>query len=50
MNDQFPIGMRVLAVDDDRTCLKILEKLLQRCQYHGMLHHQHHIIVVFVLF
>ncbi|XP_024633361.1 two-component response regulator ARR1 [Medicago truncatula] len=34
MNDQFPIGMRVLAVDDDRTCLKILEKLLQRCQYH----------------
>nr|QSD99594.1 MYB family transcription factor [Melilotus albus] len=34
MNDQFPIGMRVLAVDDDRTCLKILERLLQRCQYH----------------
>jgi len=36
MNDQFPIGMRVLAVDDDITCLKILERLLQRCQYHGM--------------
>nr|QSD99709.1 MYB family transcription factor [Melilotus albus] len=34
MSDRFPIGMRVLAVDDDRTCLKILEKLLQRCQYH----------------
>ncbi|XP_073223160.1 two-component response regulator ARR10 isoform X2 [Cicer arietinum] len=34
LKDQFPIGMRVLAVDDDRTCLKILERLLQRCQYH----------------
>ncbi|XP_066321332.1 two-component response regulator ORR24-like isoform X2 [Miscanthus floridulus] len=32
--DQFPIGMRVLAVDDDPTCLKLLEKLLQHCQYH----------------
>jgi hypothetical protein len=35
--DQFPVGMRVLAVDDDPTCLKILENLLLRCQYHGML-------------
>ncbi|CAD5319452.1 unnamed protein product [Arabidopsis thaliana] len=26
--DQFPVGMRVLAVDDDQTCLKILESLL----------------------
>jgi hypothetical protein len=34
--DQFPVGMRVLAVDDDPTCLKLLEKLLQHCQYHGM--------------
>ncbi|XP_050891934.1 two-component response regulator ARR12 isoform X2 [Lathyrus oleraceus] len=34
MNDKFPIGMRVLAVDDDRTCLMILEKLLLKCQYH----------------
>ncbi|KAK7311214.1 hypothetical protein RJT34_09204 [Clitoria ternatea] len=32
--DQFPIGMRVLAVDDDPTCLMILETLLRRCQYH----------------
>ncbi|TVU02894.1 hypothetical protein EJB05_51362 [Eragrostis curvula] len=32
--DQFPVGMRVLAVDDDPTCLKVLENLLQRCQYH----------------
>ncbi|PWZ54635.1 Two-component response regulator ORR24 [Zea mays] len=27
--------MRVLAVDDDPTCLKVLENLLFRCQYHG---------------
>jgi hypothetical protein len=33
--DQFPVGMRVLAVDDDPTCLKLLEGLLRRCQYHG---------------
>ncbi|KAH9767838.1 Two-component response regulator ARR18 [Citrus sinensis] len=31
--DMFPIGMRVLAVDDDQTCLKILEKFLRECQY-----------------
>ncbi|KAM6594733.1 hypothetical protein CsatA_002436 [Cannabis sativa] len=32
--DQFPIGMRVLAVDDDPLCLRLLETLLRRCQYH----------------
>ncbi|CAN6239171.1 unnamed protein product [Urochloa humidicola] len=32
--DQFPVGMRVLAVDDDPVCLKVLETLLHRCQYH----------------
>ncbi|KAJ6862189.1 two-component response regulator ARR12-like isoform X1 [Populus alba x Populus x berolinensis] len=31
--DQFPSGMRVLAVDDDPTCLLLLETLLRRCQY-----------------
>ncbi|KAD2394241.1 hypothetical protein E3N88_41218 [Mikania micrantha] len=31
--DRFPIGMRVLAVDDDPTCLKLLEVLLRKCQY-----------------
>ncbi|KAL8161962.1 hypothetical protein V2J09_013451 [Rumex salicifolius] len=30
---QFPAGLRVLVVDDDPTCLKILEKMLQACQY-----------------
>lgn len=33
--DQFPVGMRVLAVDDDPVCLKVLESLLRRCRYHG---------------
>ncbi|GLU01258.1 hypothetical protein SLE2022_185710 [Rubroshorea leprosula] len=31
--DQFPVGMRVLAVDDDPTCLTVLQGLLRRCQY-----------------
>nr|CAD1825682.1 unnamed protein product [Ananas comosus var. bracteatus] len=35
MRDHFPVGMRVLAVDDDPTCLKLLEVLLLRCKYHG---------------
>ncbi|XP_051150269.1 two-component response regulator ARR12-like isoform X2 [Andrographis paniculata] len=30
----FPVGMRVLAVDDDPICLKLLETLLRKCQYH----------------
>ncbi|XP_019170923.1 PREDICTED: two-component response regulator ORR22-like isoform X2 [Ipomoea nil] len=30
----FPVGMRVLAVDDDPICLKLLEGLLRKCQYH----------------
>ena len=34
--DEFPVGMRVLAVDDDPTCLKLLENLLLRCQYNGL--------------
>jgi two-component response regulator (ARR-B family) len=32
-DDNFPIGMRVLAVDDDPTCLMMLDGLLRRCQY-----------------
>lgn len=34
--DNFPVGMRVLAVDDDPICLKLLEGLLRKCQYQGM--------------
>ncbi|CAN7038531.1 hypothetical protein IGI04_005391 [Brassica rapa subsp. trilocularis] len=33
-SDQFPVGMRVLAVDDNPTCLRKLEELLLRCKYH----------------
>ncbi|XP_010483380.1 PREDICTED: two-component response regulator ARR18 [Camelina sativa] len=33
-NDKFPVGMRVLAVDDNPTCLRKLEELLLRCKYH----------------
>ncbi|XP_048496665.1 two-component response regulator ARR2 isoform X3 [Beta vulgaris subsp. vulgaris] len=31
--DQFPVGLRVLVVDDDPTCLTILEKMLRTCRY-----------------
>ncbi|KAI4311103.1 hypothetical protein MLD38_036027 [Melastoma candidum] len=31
--DRFPAGLRVLVVDDDPTCLMILEKMLKTCQY-----------------
>jgi hypothetical protein len=30
------VGMRVLAVDDNPTCLKVLDQLLRQCQYHGL--------------
>ncbi|KAF8041659.1 hypothetical protein BT93_A0301 [Corymbia citriodora subsp. variegata] len=33
VSDQFPAGLRVLVVDDDPTCLRILEKMLKTCQY-----------------
>ncbi|MQM18100.1 hypothetical protein Taro_051086 [Colocasia esculenta] len=31
--DRFPAGLRVLVVDDDTTCLKILEQMLRKCEY-----------------
>ncbi|XP_060212696.1 two-component response regulator ARR2-like [Lycium barbarum] len=30
---QFPAGLRVLVVDDDPPCLRILEKMLRKCHY-----------------
>ncbi|KAL6522867.1 hypothetical protein OROHE_016714 [Orobanche hederae] len=33
VSDQFPAGLRVLVVDDDPTCLRILEKMLENCLY-----------------
>ena len=35
ISDQFPVGLRVLVVDDDVTCLRILEQMLRRCRYQG---------------
>jgi hypothetical protein len=31
--DNFPEGLRVLAVDDDRVCLRVLEAVLRECKY-----------------
>ncbi|KAM3321412.1 two-component response regulator ARR12 [Capsicum chacoense] len=31
--DNFPVGMKVLAVDDNPICLKMLDGLLRKCQY-----------------
>ncbi|KAL3508140.1 hypothetical protein ACH5RR_033522 [Cinchona calisaya] len=33
VSDKFPAGLRVLVVDDDPTCLRILEKMLRNCLY-----------------
>ncbi|XP_011648495.1 two-component response regulator ARR10 [Cucumis sativus] len=32
-DDQFPIGLKVLAIDDDIVCLRYLVQLLEKCQY-----------------
>ncbi|AQK81996.1 hypothetical protein ZEAMMB73_Zm00001d036803 [Zea mays] len=32
----FPAGLRVLVVDDDRVCLKVLERQLKCCNYNVM--------------
>jgi len=32
--DKFPEGLRVLAVDDNSVCLKVLEAVLRCCKYH----------------
>ncbi|KAK9091254.1 hypothetical protein Sjap_024431 [Stephania japonica] len=31
---QFPIGLRVLVVDDDTVCLRVLDHMLRKCLYH----------------
>ncbi|KAJ4715173.1 Two-component response regulator [Melia azedarach] len=33
--EQFPVGLRVLVVDDDSSCLRILETMLRRCLYNA---------------
>ncbi|XP_065856260.1 two-component response regulator ORR21 [Euphorbia lathyris] len=34
VSEQFPAGLRVLVVDDDITCLTVIERMLRRCHYH----------------
>jgi hypothetical protein len=34
--DTFPAGLRVLAVEHDRVCRKVLERQLQYCNYNGV--------------
>ena len=31
----FPVGMKVLCVDDDPLCLRCLEAMLKQCAYDG---------------
>ena len=33
--EQFPVGLKVLVVDDDIICLRILEQMLRKCMYMG---------------
>ncbi|XP_006355059.1 two-component response regulator ARR14 isoform X2 [Solanum tuberosum] len=33
VTDHFPLGLRVLVVDDDVVCLRIIEQMLRRCKY-----------------
>ncbi|XP_037467491.1 two-component response regulator ORR24-like [Triticum dicoccoides] len=33
--DKFPEGLRVLAVDDDCPCIKVLKAVLCRCKYNA---------------
>ncbi|KAK4371265.1 hypothetical protein RND71_010740 [Anisodus tanguticus] len=33
VTDHFPVGLRVLVVDDDVVCLRIVEQMLRRCKY-----------------
>ena len=34
--DNFPAGLRVMVVDDDELCLKLVQTMLQKCNYEGM--------------
>ena len=34
--EKFPDGLKVLVVDDDVPCLRILEQMLRKCMYSGI--------------
>jgi len=49
INDQFPSGLRILVVDDDTSCLFILEKMLLRLMYQGLILYQSsHLLIDFL--
>lgn len=33
----FPVGMRIVAVDDCKISLRLLSKLLSKCEYQGLI-------------
>ena len=33
--ESFPSGLRIMVVDDDPLCLKVVEQMLKRCDYRG---------------
>lgn len=35
--DKFPVGMKILLVDDDPICLAVVQRMLLNCQYDGEL-------------
>ena len=38
VSDEIPEGLRVMIVDDDPTCLMILQKMLRSCGYQGIIY------------
>ncbi|KAG6407609.1 hypothetical protein SASPL_130605 [Salvia splendens] len=36
VSQQFPVGLRVLVVDDDVICLRVVEQMLRKCMYNVM--------------
>lgn len=35
VSQHFPAGLRVLVVDDDVICLRVVEQMLRKCMYNG---------------
>lgn len=45
--EMFPSGLRVLVVDDDPTCLMILERMLRTCLYEGSSNQKQDLLFLF---
>lgn len=35
--DLFPNGLKILVVDDDESCLRLLDVMLKKCEYSGIM-------------